>query len=61
MSLGIAVVGVGWAGTRHVEAVQELERAGDDRLHVELLVDNDPAHLAERATALGVDPEGSDR
>ena len=48
--LGIAVVGVGWAGTRQVEAIREL--AG--RLRVECLVDPDPGHLAERASSLGV-------
>ncbi len=48
--LNVAIVGAGWAGTRHVEAIRELGR----KVSVECLVDNDPAHLAERSAALGV-------
>ena len=48
--LGIAVVGVGWAGTRHVEAIRELNR----KVRVECLVDSDPDHLAAKALELGV-------
>ena len=55
MSIGIAVVGVGWAGSRHVEAISELRRTGDERLHVEMLVDTDTAHLAEKASEFDVD------
>lgn len=48
--LRIAIIGVGWAGTRHVEAIREL----GDKLQVTCLVDNDPVHLREQAQALGV-------
>jgi UDP-N-acetyl-2-amino-2-deoxyglucuronate dehydrogenase len=46
----IAVVGMGWAGSRQTEAAAELGRD----VEVVALVDNDPAFLAERAVALGV-------
>jgi len=49
--LRVAVVGVGWAGTRHVEAVRELDR----KLTVDCLVDNDPAHLREKSEELSVE------
>lgn len=48
--LKVAIVGVGWAGTRQVEAIRELDR----KVAVECLIDNDPVHLAERSSALGV-------
>jgi predicted dehydrogenase len=46
----LAIVGLGWAGTRQAEAAAELGR----EVEVVALVDNDPDFLAERATALGV-------
>lgn len=47
----IAVVGVGWAGSRHVQAAQEL----GGRLAVTALVDNDDEHLRAVASDLGSD------
>ena len=49
-ALRMAVVGVGWAGTRHVEACRELGR----KVQVACLVDHDAAHLAQQAAVLGV-------
>lgn len=48
--LRMAIVGVGWAGTRHVEAIRELGR----KVEVACLVDNDSAFLAAKAAELGV-------
>jgi len=48
--LRIAILGVGWAGARHVEAVRELGR----KLTVHCLVDNDPHHLNTEAEQLGI-------
>ena len=47
----IAILGVGWAGTRHVEAIRELNR----KLSVYALIDDDPDHLNAKSAALGVD------
>ena len=47
----VAIVGVGWAGTRHVEAIRELGR----KLTVDCLVDSDAAFLAEKSTELAVE------
>ena len=48
--LRVAVVGVGWAGTRHVQAIRELGR----KVTVGALVDNDPQHLSTKAAELAV-------
>lgn len=48
--LRIAVVGVGWAGSRHVEAIAELGR----KIEVDCLVDTDAAFLKEKSAELGV-------
>lgn len=48
--INVAIVGIGWAGTRHAEAILELNR----KLRVECLVDNDAAHLEAKASELGV-------
>ena len=48
--LQVAILGVGWAGTRHVEAIRELGR----KLAVNCLVDHDTAFLTEKAESLGV-------
>jgi predicted dehydrogenase len=48
--LRIAIVGVGWAGTRHAEAVRELAC----RVQVDCLVDPDTAFLREKAKELGI-------
>jgi predicted dehydrogenase len=50
MMLRIAMVGVGWAGTRQTEAARELGRD----VEVVALVDNDAAFLAAKAEELGV-------
>ena len=48
--LRIAIIGIGWAGTRQVEAIRELNRG----ITVECLVDNDEDHLRTKAEELGV-------
>jgi len=48
--LRIAILGVGWAGTRHVEAIRELGR----NVTVHCLVDSDADHLRTKAKELGV-------
>ena len=48
--LRVAVIGLGWAGTRQVEAIRELGR----KLTVECLVDNEAEHVATKALALEV-------
>ena len=49
-TLHVAIVGVGWAGTRHVEAIGELDRKVD----VACLVDPDTEHLAAEAARFGI-------
>jgi predicted dehydrogenase len=46
----IAILGVGWAGSKHVEAIRELGRG----LTVGCLVDNDPDFLSEKCVELDV-------
>ena len=48
------VVGAGWAGERHVKAVQALQCEGVD-VRVAALVDVDAEHLAQQARAWGVE------
>lgn len=48
--LRIAIVGVGWAGSRHVEAIRELDR----KVEVTCLVDNDPDYLRQQAAAFHI-------
>jgi predicted dehydrogenase len=48
--LRIAILGLGWAGTRQVEAIRELDR----KVEIACLVDSDPHHLADKATKLGI-------
>jgi predicted dehydrogenase len=48
--LRIAVVGVGWAGTRQAQAAQEIP----DQVQVAALVDTDAVFLREKAAELGV-------
>ncbi len=50
----LAIVGIGWAGTRQAQAIQELRSAGRDRFVIECLVDNDPEFLRAKASELGV-------
>ncbi|MFW5737857.1 MAG: Gfo/Idh/MocA family protein [Spirochaetota bacterium] len=47
----IAVVGVGWAGSRHAQAAQELKA----RVSITALVDDDDEHLRAVASDLGSD------
>jgi predicted dehydrogenase len=58
MTINLAVVGVGWAGSRHVEAIQEItgrtEAGQKPPLAVRTLVDTDSEHLAARARDFGV-------
>ena len=49
--LRIAVLGAGWAGTRHVQAIREL---GREDIRVACLVDNDKAFLVQKADELQV-------
>ena len=49
--LRLAVVGVGWAGTKQAQSVRELD---DQRLEVVCLVDPDAEFLATRSKELGV-------
>jgi UDP-N-acetylglucosamine 3-dehydrogenase len=48
--LRIAVIGMGWAGTRQVEAVRELDR----KVVVDCIVDNDADFLKMKAEEFGV-------
>lgn len=54
--LRMAIVGVGWAGTRQVQAIRELGH----KVEVTCLVDNDAAFLAAKAAELGVEKTYSD-
>ena len=49
--LRIAILGVGWAGAKHVEAIRELGCG----LVVDCLVDHDPTFLATQCSELGVE------
>ncbi len=51
--LGLAIVGVGWAGSRHAEAIAELSRI-DSQIEVACFVDTDPIHLQETASKFGI-------
>ena len=48
--LRMAFVGMGWAGTRQVEAVAELDR----KVEAACLMDTDEAHLKARSEELGI-------
>ena len=48
--LRIAIVGIGWAGTRHVEAIRELGR----KITVNCIVDNDARFLESKADELDI-------
>ena len=49
--LKLAIVGCGWAGSRHIEAVREL----GEKIEVVCLVDNDEAFVNEKAAEFGID------
>ncbi len=51
--LRIAIVGVGWAGSRHAEAIEEL-RAVDSRVIVSSFVDSDEEHLNATDDKFGI-------
>jgi len=48
--LRVAIVGIGWAGTRQVEAIRELGR----KVTVDCIVDSDRDFLASKVAALGI-------
>ncbi|MFT5369401.1 MAG: putative dehydrogenase [Candidatus Latescibacterota bacterium] len=48
--LKLAIVGCGWAGSRHVGAIREL----DEKVEVVCLVDNDEAFVKEKADEFGI-------
>ena len=52
----MAVVGVGWAGSHHVEGARELGR----KVEVTCLVDRDSDHLKDRAEAFGIEKTYTD-
>ena len=54
--LRLAIVGVGWAGTRQAEAVAEI----GDRVGIVCLVDSDARHLRQQAARLGIDRTATD-
>jgi len=49
--LKLAIVGCGWAGSRHVEAIREL----GEKVEVACLVDADEAFVKEKAAEFGVE------
>ena len=49
--LRLAIVGCGWAGSRHVEAIREL----GGKVDVACLVDNDDAFVKEKADEFGIE------
>jgi len=51
--MNVIVVGAGWAGERHVQAVRALEAEGAD-VHLAALVDTDADHLAAQAAVWSV-------
>jgi predicted dehydrogenase len=51
--LGLAIVGVGWAGSRHAEAIAELSAIAGS-IEISCFIDNDPAHLQETASKFEV-------
>lgn len=51
--LGLAIVGVGWAGSRHAEAINELATV-DKSIEVTAFVDNDAEHLQQTASKFDV-------
>ncbi|MYB71551.1 MAG: hypothetical protein F4X75_24025 [Gemmatimonadetes bacterium] len=52
----MAVVGVGWAGSHHVEGARELGR----KVVVTCLADRDPDHLQAKAEEFGIDKTYTD-
>ena len=56
MMLHMAIIGVGWAGSRHVEAIRELGR----KVEVDCLVDPDAEFLKEKVEELGIEKNYAD-
>lgn len=51
--VGLAIVGVGWAGSRHAEAIAELSAIAQ-HIEISCFVDNDSGHLQETALKFDV-------
>ena len=62
--IGLAIIGVGWAGRRQAEAVAELQAHEDplvsQRVRVVMLMDTDSAYLEAEARALDIDDYSTD-
>jgi predicted dehydrogenase len=57
----MAILGLGWAGTRHVEAVRELQEDGmAPGVVVDCLVDQDAGFLEEKSRDLGIEKAYTD-
>ena len=52
----MAILGMGWAGARHVEAIRELDR----KVVVDCIVDDDVEFLESKAAELGIDKTYTD-
>ena len=48
--LRMAIIGVGWAGERQIQAIRELNR----KVTVDCIVDSDPEFLHEKAAQFGI-------
>lgn len=57
--IGLAIVGVGWAGTRQAAAIRELEQVNRGRFDIRWLVDPDAAFLRDKAGELGIERTGT--
>ena len=55
-AIRVAVLGIGWAGTKHVEAIRELNR----KLKVDCVVDDDQSFLDEQCAALRIEKRYTD-
>lgn len=57
MVLRVAIVGVGWAGSRQIEGITELNESraeGRPEIEIAMLVDSDAEHLSRTAERFGV-------
>jgi predicted dehydrogenase len=54
--LRLAIIGIGWAGERQVQAIRELGR----KVAIECIVDNDPEFLRQKAGELGIEKTYTD-
>jgi predicted dehydrogenase len=55
--LRMAILGMGWAGTRHVQAIRELGGSATD---IACIVDNDEAYLEAKGDELGIERQYTD-